>query len=116
MSTQPKPLHLKPGAAILVAPSTPGGAAVLAKLGDCVLHPSGAGWHICCVPLGATATVPVGGLPLGQSTDSFHWSVGASYRGMGIPQAAYSGTFDNPSSYGADGRISGSGATGKPAF
>jgi hypothetical protein len=116
MSTLPKPLHLKPGAAILTAPTVAGGAAVIAKLGDCVLHPSGAGWHICCVSLGGTATVPVGGLPLGQSTDQFHWSQGASYTAMGVPQTAYSGTFDNPSSIGADGRISGSGATGKPAF
>jgi hypothetical protein len=84
MSTLPKPLHLKPGAAILTAPTVAGGAAVIAKLDDCVLHPSGAGFHICCVPNGRTATVPVGGLPLGQSTDQFHWSQGASYSGQGF--------------------------------
>jgi hypothetical protein len=117
MSTRPNPLHLKPGAAVLTAPTTAGGAAVIAKLGDCLLHPSGAGWHICTAPLGAAATVPVGGLPLGQSTDQFHWSQGASYSGQGVPSSYSPASYDQgQTGYGSDGRISGSGATGKPAF
>jgi hypothetical protein len=113
----PNPKHTKPGAAILTAPSTPGGAAVIAQSGDCVVHESGAGWHVCCVPLGATATVPLGGLPLGQSTDQFHWSQGASYSGMGVPSSYSPAGYDAAQSgYGSDGRINGSSATGKPSF
>lgn len=114
MATKPNPLHLKPGAAILTAPAIAGGPAVIATLGDCVLHESEAGWHICLVP---SAIVPVGGLPLAQSTDQFHWSQGASYSGQGVPSSYAPATYDaGQTGYGTDGRISGSGATGKPAF
>jgi hypothetical protein len=114
----PNPKHVKSGASSLSVP-TPGGPAVIAQPGDYLLHESGAGWHVCCVPLGATAVVPIGGLPLGQSTDSWHWSQGASYSGMGIPPSPGTAptTFDaSATGYGSDGRISGFGPTGKPAF
>ena len=113
---QPKSNQLKPGAAILTAPTVAGGPAVIAKLGDAVLHPSGSGWHVCTAPAGSSATVPVGGLALGQSTDLFHWSQGASYSGMGVPQSYVPATYDQvQTGIGTDGRISG-GANGTPSF
>lgn len=110
----PNPKHVKPGASILTAPSAPGGTAVIAQSGDCVMHESGTGWHVCTVP---SAVVPVGGFPLGQSTDQFHWSAGASYSGQGVPSSYAPASYDAAQGgYGSDGRISGFGPTGKPAF
>jgi hypothetical protein len=106
---------LKAGALALNAPMTPGGPPVIARPGDAVLHVSQAGWHICICTIGQTAIVPVGGLVFGASDDNFHWSTGPSSTASDVPQTAYSGSFDNPTSIGHDGRISG-GADGKPSY
>jgi hypothetical protein len=110
---KPKTSHLKPGASVLSAPTTPGGAGVYARQGDAVMHASGAGWHIAPVP---SVQVPVGGLRAGESSDVWHWSQGASYSGQGVPSSYSPPSFDaGQTGYGSDGRISG-GANGTPSF
>jgi hypothetical protein len=81
--------------------------------GDIVPHPLG-GWHVCVVN---SAFYPGSGLPANSSNDQFVWSTGPSYSGMGVPPAASSANYDaSQTGYGTDGRITGFGPTGKPAF
>lgn len=113
--SQPNSKQIKSGASIIPAPQTssPSGAQVFAKQGDVVPHPISPGWHVCMV---ASAAIPVGGLPAGQSTDQFHWSQGASYSGIGVPQSYSPPTYDAAQTgIGTDGRISG-GANGTPSY
>src|ERR1035437_3510813 len=90
-------------AKVVSAPMSPGGAAVTVIRGDVVAHVQ-PGWHVCVAPAGAQVTVPIGGLTAGASDDNFHWAQGPSYTGAGTPAPANTGTFDNPSSFGTDGR------------
>jgi len=77
--------------------------------GDLIPHPSG-GWHVCLV---GSAFYPGSGIPLGSSTDSFHYSTGASFSGQGIPGSnPASATFDAVNTgAGTDGRASLDGST-----
>jgi len=75
--------------------------------GDIVPHPQG-GWHICLVP---AASYPGSGIRAGDSTDQFHWSLGASSTGQGVPQPTGT-TWDQVSSgISSDGRASLDGST-----
>ncbi len=107
MPNVPKAMNLKPGA-VVRTPPVPGGPPITASPGDVVVNGS-AGWHI--ITGSGPVNVPVGGWPAGQSSDQYHWSTGASYSGMGVPQPAGS-TFDQiASGVGSDGRAASSDGT-----
>jgi hypothetical protein len=79
-------------------------AGCLCVKGDIVPHPA-YGWHVAIAGTSAQPVAyPGSGLKVGESNDSFHYAVGPSYTGTGLPQTGWSGTSDNPSSFATDGR------------
>jgi hypothetical protein len=107
------------GAKVVQRPAPGSGQQVAVNPGDAIAHEDPSGWHVALKPhfVPPTTYNPTGGSDAGFSNDLVHWSSGASYSGMGVPSSYSPASYDQASTgYGTDGRISGSGATGKPAF